>query len=192
MIGLIGHHGPRAVMACSVARPRRERETELHAKLRRDALLIPRAVLHRHLRDESLDISGNTRAPAMTGLAAPEEAKEISMPPHERVGPHNRQELTPSDQLREQGECDARGVVRAARPDLAFDVTGKLLPEKQVLGGQLRSGPDHQPRQVRQVSEEGECRSEQCGDDTVCNQVAIDLRGGVRAMEFLFAEHASG
>ena len=39
MIGLIGHHGPRAVMACSVARPRRERETELHAKLRRDALL---------------------------------------------------------------------------------------------------------------------------------------------------------
>jgi hypothetical protein len=24
----------------------------------------------------------------------------------------------------------------------------------------LRSGPDHQPRQVRQVSEEGECRSE--------------------------------
>jgi hypothetical protein len=26
----------------------------------------------------------------------------------------------------------------------------------------------------------------------VCNQVAIDLRGGVRAMEFLFAEHASG
>jgi hypothetical protein len=42
----------------------------------------------------------------MTGLAAPEEAKEISMPPHERLGPHNRQELTPSDQLREQGECE--------------------------------------------------------------------------------------
>ena len=82
------------------------------------------------------------------------------MPPHERLGSHNRQELTPFDQLREQGECEARGVVGAARPDLAFDVTGKLLPEKQVLGGQLRSGPDHQPRQVRQVSEEGECRSE--------------------------------
>ena len=87
MIGLIGHHGPRAVMACSVARPRRERETELHAEFRRDALLTPRAVLHRHLHDQSLDISGNARAPAMTGLAAPEEAKEISMPPHERLGP---------------------------------------------------------------------------------------------------------
>jgi hypothetical protein len=141
MIGLIGHHGPRAVMACSVARPRRERETELHAKLRRDALLIPRAVLHRHLRDESLDISGNTRAPAMTGLAAPEEAKEISMPPHERLGPHNRQELAPVDELREQDECDSRGVVRAARSDLAFDVTGELLPQKQILGCQLRVGP---------------------------------------------------
>jgi hypothetical protein len=62
--------------------------------------------------------------------------------------------------LREQDECDSRGVVRAARSDLAFDITGKLLSEKQVLGRQLRSGPEHQPQQAQQVSEEGERRSE--------------------------------
>ena len=82
------------------------------------------------------------------------------MPPHERVGPHNRQELAPFDESREQDECDSRGVVRAARSDLAFDITGKLLPEEEVLGRQLRSGPEHQPQQAQQVSEEGERRSE--------------------------------
>jgi hypothetical protein len=96
----------------------------------------------------------------MTGLQPPEQAKEISVPPHERIGPHNRQELAPFDELREQDECDSRRVVRAARSDLAFDITGKLLSEKQVLGRQLRSGPEYQPQQAQQVSEEGERRSE--------------------------------
>ena len=77
--------------------------------------------------------------------------KEISVPPHERLWPDNRQELTPFDELGQEDECDPRGVVRAARPDLAFDVTGKLLPEKQVLGSQLRSGPEHHPQQAQQV-----------------------------------------
>jgi hypothetical protein len=66
MIGLIGHHGPRAVMACSVARPRRERETELHAKLRRDALLTPCAVVSGHFRDESLHLNRNAGSPTLT------------------------------------------------------------------------------------------------------------------------------
>ena len=46
------------------------------------------------------------------------------------------------------------------RSDLAFDVTRKLFPEEEVLGRQLRPGPDHQPQQAQQVSEEGERRSE--------------------------------
>ncbi len=96
----------------------------------------------------------------MTRLEPPEEAQEISVPPDERFGSHNRQELAPFDELREQSECDSRGVVSAARPDLPFDVTGKPLSEKQILGSQLRSGPEHQPQQAQQVSKEGERRSE--------------------------------
>jgi hypothetical protein len=66
----------------------------------------------------------------MTRLQPPEETKEISVPPHERIGPHNRQELVPVDEVRKQDECDSRGVVRATRSDLALDIAGKLLPEE--------------------------------------------------------------
>ena len=59
------------------------------------------------------------------------------MPPHERIGPHNRQELAPVDKPREQHECDSRGVVRAARSDLALDVTGKLFSEEEVFRRQF-------------------------------------------------------
>jgi hypothetical protein len=81
------------------------------------------------------------------------------VPPHERIGSHNRQELAPVDELREQDECDARGVARAPRSDLAFDITGELLPEEQILGCQVRAGPEHQLQQAQQVSEESERRS---------------------------------
>ena len=84
----------------------------------------------------------------MTGLAAPEEAKEISMPPHERLGPHNRQELAPVDKRREQSERDSRGVVRAARADLALDITGKLFSEEEVFRRQFRTGLEHQPQEA--------------------------------------------
>jgi hypothetical protein len=42
----------------------------------------------------------------------------------------------------------------------AFDVTGQLLSDEEVLGRQVRSGSDHQPQQAQQVGEERECRSE--------------------------------
>jgi hypothetical protein len=71
------------------------------------------------------------------------------VPPHERIGPHNRQELAPVDKLREQDECDSGAVVRAARSDLAFDITGELLPEEQIFGRQLHSGMEHQPQQAQ-------------------------------------------
>ena len=85
------------------------------------------------------------------------------MPPHERVGPHNGQELAPCDEAREQDEGDSRGVVSAVWRDLAFDVTGQLLSEEEVLRSEVRSGSDHKPQQAQQVSEEGECRSEHVG-----------------------------
>ena len=122
-------------------------------------LFTPCVVVRGHVRDESLHLNRSTGASSLTGLQAPEEAKEISMLPHERIRPHNRQEFAPVDELRKQDECDSGGVVRAARSDLAFDVTGELLPEEQVLGCQLRAGPEHQTREAQQVSEEGERRS---------------------------------
>ena len=82
------------------------------------------------------------------------------MPPHESIGLHNRQELAPVDERREQNECDSRGVVRAARLDLALDVTGKLFSEEEVFRRQLRMGLEHQPQKAQQVSEKGECRSQ--------------------------------
>jgi hypothetical protein len=85
----------------------------------------------------------------LTRLQAPEEAKEISVPPHERLGTHNRQELAPFDASIQEDECDARRIVRPSRSDLAFDVTRELLAEEEVLGRQLRSGPEHQPQQAQ-------------------------------------------
>ena len=68
------------------------------------------------------------------------------MPPHERIGPHNRQELAPGDKRREQNECDSRGVVRTARSDLALDVTGQLFSEEEVFRRQLRRDWNIRPR----------------------------------------------
>jgi len=66
------------------------------------------------------------------------------MPPHERIGPHNRQELAPVDDVREQDECDSRGVVRATGSDLSLDIAGELLPEEEIFRCKLRAGPEHQ------------------------------------------------
>ena len=83
-----------------------------------------------HFRDESLHLNRNAGSPTMTRLQLPEETKEISVPPHERIGPHNRQELAPVNEVREQDECDSRGVVRATGSDLSLDIAGELLPEE--------------------------------------------------------------
>jgi hypothetical protein len=53
----------------------------------------------------------------LTGFHPPEESKEIAVPPHKRFRPHNRQELAPVDERREQNEYDSGGVVGAARSD---------------------------------------------------------------------------
>jgi hypothetical protein len=139
---------------------RGERQTELQTELRRDALLAPCVVGCRYLRNESLQLSGNAGAPTLTGFQTPEEAKEIAVPPHERIGTHNRQELAPLDESRQDDECDTRRIVSPSRSNLALDVTRELLAEKEVLSRQLRSGPEHQPQQAQQVSEECERRSE--------------------------------
>ena len=80
-----------------------------------------------------------------------------------RCRTHDRQELAPFDNAREEHECNARRIVSPSRSDPAFDVTRKLLAEEEVRGGQLPTGPDHEPQQAQQVSEEGERCSEHVG-----------------------------
>jgi hypothetical protein len=94
----------------------------------------------------------------VTGFQTPDEAVQISVPPHERVGLHNRQELAPLDESRQEDECDAGRIVRPSWSDLSFDVARELLPQEEVLGRQLRSGPEHESEQTQQVSEEGKRR----------------------------------
>ena len=72
------------------------------------------------------------------GLQAAEEAKEISVPPHQRVGTHDRQELTPFDKSRQEYECNARRIVSPTRSDLAFGFTARTAEQsaaQEVLDG---------------------------------------------------------
>jgi hypothetical protein len=64
----IGRHDLGAVTACSVAPCAATRQTQLHAKLRRDALLAPGVVMSGHVRDESLHLNRNAGSPTMTRL----------------------------------------------------------------------------------------------------------------------------
>ena len=86
MIGLIGHLGSGAVTACTTHRTRRERQTELHAELRRNPLL-PQVWLFAAISAIRCCTSAGIRGrPLWTRLQAPEETKKISVPPHEGVG----------------------------------------------------------------------------------------------------------
>jgi hypothetical protein len=42
------------------------------------------------------------------------------------------------DESGQENECDTRRIVRSLWSDLAFDVTGELLPQEQVLGRESR------------------------------------------------------
>ena len=60
------------------------------------------------------------------------------MPPDERVRTYDRQQPPPGDESGQHNECDTRRIVRSLWSDLAFDVTGELLPQEQVLGRESR------------------------------------------------------
>jgi hypothetical protein len=102
-------------------------------------------------------------------------------PPHERLGTHNRQELAPFDESREEDEGDSRWVVRPARSDPAFDVTRKLFSEEKILGYQLRSRSEHRrSRRNRSARRVSAVRSTS-GDDTVWSE---SPRGHLQAGEW--------
>jgi hypothetical protein len=82
------------------------------------------------------------------------------MPPNERVGPHDHQQFVLRNESEQQNECHASGVVRALRPNLAFDVGGELLPEEQVLRREVRARSERRSQQSQQVSEQGKRSSD--------------------------------
>ena len=82
------------------------------------------------------------------------------MPPDERVRTYDRQQLPPGDESGQQNECDTRRIVRSRWSDLAFDVTGELLPQEQVLGRESRAGSEGQSKQPQQVNNQGKRHSE--------------------------------
>ena len=153
-IGPSGHHGSEAVAACSVAPCAPTRQCKLHAELRRDALLTPGVVVRGHVRDESLHLNRNAGRPRQRDFTA-KETKKIAVPPHERLGPHNRQELAPVNPVREQNECDSGGVVRAARSNLAFDVTRKAVSGGTDSRRPIACGTGTQTQPTQEISEEG-------------------------------------
>ena len=51
-------------------------------------------------------------------------------------------------------------LVRSLWSDLAFDVTGELLPQEQVLGRESRAGSEGQSKQPQQVNNQGKRHSE--------------------------------
>jgi hypothetical protein len=46
------------------------------------------------------------------------------------------------------------------RSDLTFEIAGELLSQEQVLGGQFRTGPEHQRHETQEVSQQGKRRPE--------------------------------
>ena len=79
------------------------------------------------------------------------------MPPNERVRMHDRQQVPPGHESRQQNKGGTGRVVRAPGSDVALDVARQLLPEKHVLGREARAGLERQSQQSQQVSEQGEC-----------------------------------
>jgi hypothetical protein len=104
-----------------------------HPELRRDALFAPSPVNVRHFRDQSLEFGRDPRATAATGPPPPKQSERLPMA-DESVGLDDRQHVSPDDESRQPHECDARGVVRATRPDAAFQIARELFSKEEILG----------------------------------------------------------
>jgi len=88
------------------------------------------------------------------------------VPSEERLRADESQELPPLDEPGEEDQRDPRGVVRAPRLDIALEIVRQLLPEEQVLGGEVRAGPEDQRRKSPEIMRESESGSNHWRDDT--------------------------
>ncbi len=76
------------------------------------------------------------------------------MPTDECFRLHDRKDLFPPEELREQYQADASSVVGPSWFDLALHVKCELLTEKEVLGLQSYSRPRTQQRKPTCIFEE--------------------------------------
>ena len=66
-----------------------------------------------------------------------------------------RRRIGTAERVRHATHCP-----RSLWSDLAFDVTGELLPQEQVLGRESRAGSEGQSKQPQQVNNQGKRHSE--------------------------------
>lgn len=105
-------------------------------------LLSACAVKNSHFRGELRHLKACGGRPR-TGCHEPEEAKEISVPPHESIRPHNRQELAPvtsarAGRVRFGSRCPCGAVGPGVRYNrrAACEGTDSRLPNTLGSGGQ--------------------------------------------------------
>ena len=112
-------------------------------------------VVRLRLGDESLQFDWNPGTTAGARLRAPEQAIQVAMPAHKRLGTGDREQVAPLDEPRQRDQGDPRRVVGATRSNLTFEIAGELLSQEQVLGCELRTGTEHQRQQTQEVSKKG-------------------------------------
>ena len=84
------------------------------------------------------------------------------MPADQRGQFHDLENPTPIDQPRQGHERDPCRIVGATWLHLALHVQGELLPQKQVLGGELGTRPHRFDREPREIAGE----TEDCADSS--------------------------
>jgi len=94
----------------------------------------------RHRSDHVLEVRRDPRTAGAPRLPPPKQAESLPVPPHERIGPHDDEELSPVDRVREHDERDSGRIVQAPRPNVPFDVESQLFAEEEVFGCETGAG----------------------------------------------------
>ena len=104
----------------------------------------PERVGVRHLSDEGSDLRGDGRAawPVPPALAGPEELEACPMPPDDRLGVDDGDDLRPAvPEVGEENPKDPVGGAQAWTPHGALE-DGQLVAQCEVLEHQGAAGPD--------------------------------------------------
>ena len=117
---------------------RRHPQTERQQQFCRDPLLAPRRIGASHGGYQLLEIRRYRWTARCRGLPPPEEAESFAMPTDQGVRLHDRERGSPVDQPCEHDEDDPCRIIGTAGLDSALSIERQLLPEKEILGRQLR------------------------------------------------------
>ena len=87
------------------------------------------------------------------GLPPPEEAESFAVPTDQGVRLHDRERGCPIDQVCEHDEGVPRRLIGTAGFDSALSIERQLLPEKQILSGQLGPRSEAERRQPEGINQ---------------------------------------